>query len=44
MGHPFGKHYDDFLPLWDKVEYHPMLFKKKDIEQNEESRLILIPQ
>lgn len=40
-GHPFGRHYDDFLPLWHKVNYHPMLFSRSDIERNEESRLIL---
>lgn len=42
-GHPFTKHYDDFIPLWHNVKYHPMLFDRSDIEQNEESRLILSP-
>ena len=42
-GHPFVKHYDDFVPLWHKGKYHIMMFDQSDIKQNEESRLILSP-
>jgi len=42
-GHPLSKHYDDLVPLWHNVRYHPMLFDRKDIEENEESRLVLTP-
>jgi penicillin amidase len=42
-GQPSSKHYSDFVELWRKTKYHPMLFKREDIEKEEESRLILTP-
>ena len=32
-GLPASKHYDDFIPLWMKLEYHPMLFTRQAIEE-----------
>jgi penicillin amidase len=29
-GHPGNKHYDDFIKLWSKVEYHPALWAPGD--------------
>jgi penicillin amidase len=42
-GQPASKHYSDFVELWRKTEYHPMLFRKEDIEREEECRMTLQP-
>jgi penicillin amidase len=42
-GQPLSKHYSDFVELWRKIEYHPMLFRREDVEKEEESRLTLVP-
>jgi penicillin G amidase len=42
-GHPASKHYDDFIKLWMKVAYHPMLFARKEIEENAEGMLSMNP-
>ncbi len=42
-GLPFHKHYNDLIKLWFKGKYIPMLFYKKEIEENLEGRLELIP-
>jgi penicillin amidase len=42
-GQPLSKHYNDFVELWRKTEYHPMLFRQEDIEREEESRMVLLP-
>jgi len=42
-GHPASKHYDDFIKLWTKLEYHPMLFTRKEIEENAEGTLSMNP-
>ncbi|GBD08094.1 Acyl-homoserine lactone acylase QuiP [Candidatus Thermoflexus japonica] len=39
-GHP---HYDDFIPLWLKGEYHPMLWSREEVERNAEGILRLQP-
>ena len=43
-GLPFNKHYDDMVPLWQGVEYHPLLWSKDMVEQNVEGLLLLKPQ
>ncbi|MGB7131329.1 MAG: penicillin acylase family protein, partial [Candidatus Sulfotelmatobacter sp.] len=42
-GQPGSPHYSDLLPLWDKGEYFPMLYSRKEIEKNAEDRLVLAP-
>jgi penicillin amidase len=43
-GLPFHKHYDDMIPLWRDVKYHPLLWSKDAVEQNSEGLLLLTPQ
>jgi penicillin G amidase len=42
-GQPYHPHYDDFIPLWLKGEYHPMLWSREEVERNAEGVLILQP-
>ncbi|MHA1688389.1 MAG: penicillin acylase family protein [Promethearchaeota archaeon] len=42
-GLPFHEHYNDLIKSWVKGKYIPMLFYKKEIEENLEGRLELIP-
>lgn len=43
-GHPASRHYDDFIPLWLRGEYHPLLWSRDKIEQHLEGYLLLEPQ
>lgn len=40
-GHLASSHYADFVPLWLKGEYHPMLWTREQVEAEAENRLIL---
>jgi penicillin amidase len=42
-GHPASKHYDDFIPLWRKTQYHSMLFTEEAIEAQAEGTLHMQP-
>lgn len=42
-GHPFSPHYSDMCLKWVQGDYHPIYYKKADIENNKEGKLILIP-
>lgn len=42
-GHPYHPHYGDFIPLWARVDYHPMLWSKEEVEHNAEAKLVLKP-
>ncbi|MDR5693927.1 MAG: penicillin acylase family protein [Armatimonadota bacterium] len=42
-GLPFHRHYRDFVSLWAKGEYHPLLFSRARIEASAEGRLVLRP-
>jgi len=42
-GHPFSPHYGDMIDAWRKIEYHPMLWTREQVEKAEASRLILQP-
>ena len=42
-GQPLSRHYSDFVELWRRTEYHPMLFRREDIKRETESKLILLP-
>jgi len=43
-GHPASQHYDDFIKMWMKIEYHPMLFAREEIEENAEGTLSMHPE
>jgi penicillin amidase len=40
-GHLFHPHREDFISMWQNVEYHPMLFSRDGIEANAEGTLTL---
>ena len=42
-GLPFHRHYRDFVALWARVEYHPLLFARDQIIQAQEGTLTLRP-
>ncbi len=42
-GHLFHRHREDFITMWQKVEYHPMLFSRQAVEANAEATLTLTP-
>jgi penicillin amidase len=42
-GHPGNRHYDDFIKLYLKVQYHPALWDRADVERSARHRLVLNP-
>ncbi len=42
-GNLASKHYRDGVKAWMEGEYHPMLFARKEVEQNLEGRMIFRP-
>ena len=42
-GHAYHTHYIDMADMWRTIQYHPMLWNPKTIEQEAESLLILTP-
>jgi penicillin G amidase len=42
-GHLASPHRADGIRPWFKGDYHPMLFRREDVEQNLEARLELVP-
>ncbi|MFL5665254.1 MAG: penicillin acylase family protein, partial [Ktedonobacteraceae bacterium] len=42
-GHLFHPHREDFVALWQKIEYHPLLYERECVEVHAEARLILNP-
>jgi penicillin amidase len=42
-GHPGHRHYDDFIPLWRSIRYHPSLWKRDELQKSARETLILIP-
>lgn len=42
-GQPESPHFADFVSLYTRGNYHPMLFSREAIESNAEARLVLIP-
>jgi penicillin amidase len=40
-GHLFHPHREDFIPLWQNVEYHPMVYDRDQVEANAEATLTL---
>ncbi len=43
-GHPASRHYDDFISMWLRVDHHPMLVERKQIEMKTQGTLHLVPQ
>jgi penicillin G amidase len=42
-GRPDSPHYDDQVEAWFKGQYHPMLYKREDVERGARRRLTLAP-
>jgi penicillin amidase len=42
-GHPGHRHYDDFIPLWRAIRYHPSLWKREGREKYRRETLTLLP-
>ena len=42
-GHPYHRHYDDFVELWQNGEYHPMFFSREAVTEAADEQLILRP-
>jgi penicillin amidase len=42
-GHLFHRHREDFIPLWQSVEYHPMLHSREAVDSKAEATLTLTP-
>ena len=40
-GNPFSPHFRDGVKTWFEGKYHPMLFKREEVEQNLEAKLVL---
>jgi penicillin amidase len=42
-GHPLSAHYSDFIKPWLNVEYHPMPWHRRRVEEVSNETLILTP-
>ncbi|KPJ49025.1 MAG: hypothetical protein AMJ38_04110 [Dehalococcoidia bacterium DG_22] len=42
-GHPASHHYSDMIEAWRRVEYHPLLFDRVEIERQAAGKLTLTP-
>jgi penicillin amidase len=42
-GQLFHPHREDFISLWQNVEYHPMLFSREQVEAHTQAHLTLVP-
>jgi penicillin amidase len=42
-GHLFHRHREDFISMWESVEYHPMIMSREAAEANAEGTLRLTP-
>ncbi len=42
-GHPYARHYDDMINLWQKGEYHPMLWGAQNLKRAAKAHLRLEP-
>ena len=43
-GQAFHPHYQDFVSMWQNVEYHPMLFSRQVVSAHAVATLTLMPQ
>ncbi|HEV8638002.1 MAG TPA: penicillin acylase family protein [Chloroflexota bacterium] len=42
-GQPGSRHYDDFLPMWLRGEYHRLLWERAEVEERLEAETRLLP-
>jgi penicillin amidase len=42
-GHPYHRHYDDFIDPWRFIEYHPTNWTREMVESDSGQLLQLIP-
>jgi penicillin amidase len=42
-GHLFHRHREDFIPVWQNVEYHPLIWTREAALANSEGVLTLTP-
>lgn len=42
-GHPASRHYDDQIEGWFKGEFHPMLYRREEVEAAAVERMVLKP-
>ena len=42
-GHPASPHYSDMIDAWRRLEYHPLLFDREQIERQAAGKLTLMP-
>ena len=42
-GHPFHRHYADFIDPWRLIGYHPTLWNRADVERQAREHLTLLP-
>jgi penicillin amidase len=42
-GHPASPHYSDMIEPWRRLEYHPLLFDREQIERQTAGKLTLTP-
>ena len=42
-GQPGSRHYDDFVPMWLRGAYHPLLWGRADVEERLEEETRLLP-
>ncbi|UCH86317.1 MAG: penicillin acylase family protein [Dehalococcoidia bacterium] len=42
-GHPASRHYSDMIDAWRRLEYHPLLFDREEIERQAAGKLTLTP-
>jgi penicillin G amidase len=42
-GHPASPHFNDFVPLWSKGEYHPLPYSRQKVEEAAETTMRLLP-
>ena len=42
-GPPGSRHYGDFIRLWQRGDYHPMLWQRESVEAQARGRLELVP-
>jgi penicillin G amidase len=42
-GHPYHRHYDDFIAAWRGVQYHSTLWRLEDVKGSRHAELVLLP-
>ncbi|GAB4477674.1 MAG: penicillin acylase family protein [Anaerolineae bacterium] len=42
-GHPYHRHYNDFIEMWRLIQYHPTNWTREMVEEDAHSELTLVP-